>query len=100
MILPWFFGVFEKAGRAQPLNRQSLFAIQWIERIGFSLPAFTGFDTQLSGLDPLRRIYGLTPLPPTPLHQYTVTNGNQCGCVGLGRLAGGLGLGSGGWGLG
>ena len=28
----------------------------WIERIGFSLPAFTGFDTQLSGRDPLRRI--------------------------------------------
>ena len=64
---------FRKAVRAQPLNRRSLFAIQWIERIGFSLPAFTGFDTQLSGLDPLRRIYGLPPLPPTPLHQCSVS---------------------------
>ena len=52
IILVRVFSVFEKAGRAQPLNRRSLFAIQWIERIGFSLPAFTGFNTQLSGARP------------------------------------------------
>ena len=31
--------------------------------------------------------YGLTPLPPTPLHQYSVNNGNHDGWVVFGWLA-------------
>ena len=42
--------------------------------------------------------YGLTPLPPTPLHQYPVNRSEQDMRSQLG--AWGWGLGAGGWGLG